>query len=364
MSLNLKDIEWREFYLKDIFIEIQRGKRLKKNDHFHGEMPYISSSGINNAVDNFVNNKEKVRIFDDCMTIANSGSVGASFYHPYRFVASDHVTKLKNKNFNKYIYLFIASIVARLSEKYGFNREINDKRIIKEKILLPITKDGKPNYKYMETYIQKKEEEKQKRYQAYISKRIDALKDTSNVISLKEKEWGEFLIGDIFRLEAGKSKGLNHLEKVDDGINYLGATNLNNGVLCQVKKVDNMVQNGNGIAFIRNGEGSMGYSVYKEESFIATSDISVGYNRNLNRHVGLFITTIADGIRGKYNFGYKRSSTRLKKETLILPINDNKEPDYEYMETYMKNAEYKKLQKYMTYLERQNTMTIQATKKL
>ena len=95
-------------------------------------------------------------------------------------------------------------------------------------------------------------------------------------------------------MEVGKSKGLNHLEKDDSGISYLGATNLNNGVLCFVKAVDNLVQKGNCIAFIRNGEGSMGYSVYKAEDFIATSDMTLAYSEHINKYTGMFITTIAD----------------------------------------------------------------------
>lgn len=83
-------------------------------------------------------------------------------------------------------------------------------------------------------------------------------------------------------MEVGKSKGLNHLEKADFGISYLGATNLNNGVLSFVKAVDNLVQKGNCIAFIRNGEGSMGYSVYKAEDFIATSDMTLAYSEHIN----------------------------------------------------------------------------------
>lgn len=105
-------------------------------------------------------------------------------------------------------------------------------------------------------------------------------------------------------LEAGKSKGLNHLKRKQDGISYLGATNLNNAVLDYVEPIPELIQKGHCIAFIRNGEGSMGYAVYKEEDFIATSDISVGYNEHLNKYTGMFITTIADRIRGKYNFGY------------------------------------------------------------
>ncbi|MDE6493377.1 MAG: DUF1579 domain-containing protein, partial [Bacteroidales bacterium] len=140
-------------------------------------------------------------------------------------------------------------------------------------------------------------------------------------------------------LVAGKSKGLNHIEKSDNGISYLGATNQSNGVLCFVNRDERTIQKGNCIAFICNGEGSMGYSVYKVEDFIATSDITLGYNNHLNRYTGTFITTIADRVRGKYNFGYKRRANRLSKEIITLPVNSNGSPYWEYMENYMRNIE-------------------------
>lgn len=156
--------EWAEFFLKDIFREIQRGKRLKKADHQKGKMPYISSTGSNNGVDGYVGNKEKVRIFSNCLTIANSGSVGACFYQPFKFVASDHVTKLKNDNFNEYTYKFISSLVSRLGIKYSFNREMNDTRIKKEKILLPVNDQNQPDYDYMENYMKQLEYKKLNEY--------------------------------------------------------------------------------------------------------------------------------------------------------------------------------------------------------
>ncbi len=148
---------WKEFAIKDVFATIQRGKRLKTDDHIAGDMPYVSSSAVDNGVDNFISNTENVRMFGDCLTLANSGSVGATFYHPYTFVASDHVTKLQSSTINKYAYLFIATIVARLGEKYGFNREINDRRISRETILLPATPDGTPDYEFMEAYMREVE---------------------------------------------------------------------------------------------------------------------------------------------------------------------------------------------------------------
>jgi hypothetical protein len=347
--MDLNNIQWAEFYLNDIFQSIQRGKRLKKDDHISGNIPYISSTGLNNGVDGFVGNVEGVRRFENCLTIANSGSVGATFYQPYPFVASDHVTKLENSAFNKYVYLFISSISRRLSEKYSFNREINDKRIQREKIILPINSKDEPDYVFMEHYMRQKEAEKITAFQTYITKRIEQVKDFKGVEPLDKKEFGEFEIGQLFKLYPGKSKGLNHLQKSNSGINYLGATNLNNGVLACVETNGNekMIQKGNSIAFIRNGEGSMGFSVYKAEDFIATSDITVGYSEKLNREIGLFITTIADRARGKYNFGYKRSDTRLKKEKLKLPIDKKGQPDFEYMQNFIKKLEYEKVTKYL-----------------
>ena len=135
-------------------------------------MPYVSSSGLNNGVDDFVNNKEGVRIFEECLSLANSGSVGSTFYHPYKYVASDHVTKLKNKEYNKYIYLYLATITSRLSEKYSYNREINEGRLNREKMIVPINKSGLPDYKYMESYMRAKEIEIINRY---ITKRLSNL---------------------------------------------------------------------------------------------------------------------------------------------------------------------------------------------
>lgn len=164
----LADKQWNAFFIVDIFDVVQRGKRLKTADHLAGEIPYVSSSSLNNGVDDFVSNDNGVRRFSNCLSLANSGSVGSSFYEPFEFVASDHITHLKNKGFNKYHYLFLATMTSRLSQKYNFNREINDKRIAREIIFLPITDNGTPDYTYMEKYSKNLLREKIQRYIKHI----------------------------------------------------------------------------------------------------------------------------------------------------------------------------------------------------
>ncbi len=236
-------------------------------------------------------------------------------------------------------------IINRLSEKYGFNREINDERIKREKLLLPIDEKGEIDFAFMSSFMREVEKD-------MLGTTLKYFTDKQTVIpTRKQLTYRDFLLRDLFPiLEPGKSKGLNHLQRHEQGISYLGATNLNNGVLDFVEPVPSMIQRGNCIAFIRNGEGSMGYAVYKAEDFIATSDMTIGYNPHLNKYTGTYIITIADRIRGKYNFGYKRNAQRLAKEIITLPATHDGKPHWEYMEAYMRYLESQKILTYLQYI--------------
>lgn len=149
----------------------------------------------------------------------------------------------------------------------------------------------------------------------------------------------------------GKSKGLNHLkEDMRLGTSYVGATNRNNGVLSFVKKETNLLQTGNAIGFIKNGNGSAGYAIYKQESFISTSDVIFAYADWLNKYIALFITTCSDMSQEKYSHGYKWTKERLLKSTIMLPVSMNGKPDYEYMEQYAKKMMLQKYQQYLDYI--------------
>lgn len=155
----LSHVHWKAFYFTEVFTEIQRGKRLKKADHSEGRTPYISATALNNGVDGFVGNESGVRKFSNCLTVANSGSVGSAFFHQYEFVASDHVTQLKRDGLDKYAYLFMLPLINRLSEKYSFNREINDNRIKREKLILPATQTGEIDFAFMSSFMKEIEQD-------------------------------------------------------------------------------------------------------------------------------------------------------------------------------------------------------------
>ena len=163
-------------------------------------------------------------------------------------------------------------------------------------------------------------------------------------MELTNKKWNAFKLSSIFEIENCKCSNVSKLRY--GNIPYVGATNRNNGLLKFVEYDENLITKGNCIAFICDGEGSVGTSIYKKEDFIGSTTVKVGRNEKLNSHIGFFITTVADKVRSKYNFGFKRNDKHLKNESLLLPINSKGEPDYAFMENYIKQKETELLKQY------------------
>lgn len=166
----LDEKEWVHFKIPEIFATIQRGKRLKNAEHVAGIIPYVSSTANNNGVDDYIEVTPGTRVFRDCISLANSGSVGTAFYEPFEYVASDHVTALKTEGMSKYVYLFLTSTIEKQGSNFNFNREINDARIKNMQVMLPVDDSGEPDYEYMEQYSKNMMLRKYKRYLEFINR--------------------------------------------------------------------------------------------------------------------------------------------------------------------------------------------------
>ncbi|BCZ18794.1 hypothetical protein NHP190012_04360 [Helicobacter sp. NHP19-012] len=123
---------------------------------------------MNNGVDGYVAPPDYMKIYQNKITIANSGSVGSCFYHPYPFVTSDHcmVVWLKDRELNRHLALFCTTILRHgVQHKYGFNREINKERLLEERFKLPVMGGGIA-YDVMENFIRALEKQQIERVKA------------------------------------------------------------------------------------------------------------------------------------------------------------------------------------------------------
>ena len=160
-------------------------------------------------------------------------------------------------------------------------------------------------------------------------------------MNLDIEKWGSFRIADLFPVLQNGKANQGMLSDGDECF-YIGAKKDDNGVMFHCAYDSDLVQKGNCIIFICNGQGSVGYANYMDADFIGTTDIVAGYNENLNQYNGLFIATVLCQERPKYSFG-RKWKTHLKDTVIKLPQTLDGNPDWKYMEQYIKSLNHKPL---------------------
>lgn len=328
MIIKIDKNNWREFKFDDVFT-IARGKRLVKLDQVNGNIAYISSSKQNNGIDNYILPPDFMTIYQNALTLNNSGSVGYCFYHSYKFVVSDHCTviqvKDKNIKLNNYISLFLKPIIESMKNKYNFAREINNERLKKEIIALPAKDSKTPDWVFMEKYIRNLSEKI--KYDSKIVK--------NSTLQLEKNKFKEFNLLKLFNVR-GSKKSYTKNEISHGEYLYVTTSNKNNGV---VSTSDIFTEKGN---IITIDSATDGKAFYQENNFVGTDHVEVlePINFILNKYIALFFTSILNLQMFRYSYGRGRTLTRIRQEKLFLPINKNEEPDFEFMENYIKSLSY------------------------
>lgn len=151
---------WQEFKIKDIF-NIQKGERLTVANRSFGDIPLLTASSINNGLSSFIDYeifKDKKKFFKNKITVDMFCNV---FYQEFKYFSDDNIHTLlfKNKDYekyyeNKYVNLFLVTILKKLSTKYDYGRQVRLKRFEEEIIKLPIKNKSKEiDFQFMENYI-------------------------------------------------------------------------------------------------------------------------------------------------------------------------------------------------------------------
>lgn len=77
---------------------------------------------------------------------------------------------LKNHSDNEFIYLFFIAVFAQQKVKYNYGYKCNEQRMRRQKLMVPVTDSGEPDYEYMEQYSKNMMIKKYNQYLAFIRK--------------------------------------------------------------------------------------------------------------------------------------------------------------------------------------------------
>lgn len=339
MEMDLKNIQWGEFSVKELF-KIERGNRLTKPNRIKGNTPLVTAGFQNVGVAEHIQN-ENQKNYSNAITIDMFGNV---FYRDYEFKCDDNIHILTNKNLSNKNGNFICNCFKQTTENiFSYGKQFRLKTLEKLKIVLPINSKGEPDYVFMEQFMRQKEQEKIDKFQSYIAKRVEQVKDFKTTKHLNQIEWGEFFIEEIAQIISGRD--IYEAERKKGNVPYVSATANNNGIGYFVGNINETLEE-NCLSVNRNG--SVGYSFYHNYKALFSNDCRKLRLKHNSPFVGKFISRIITGQKDKYGYGYKMGTGRIKRQKILLPTDKNGQPDYDYMENYIKKLEYEKLTKYIT----------------
>ena len=177
-QLEYKDIPaldekvWHEYALEELF-SVGAGKRLTNADKIEGNRPFIGATDNSNGITGFVGNSN-TSYDKNVLGVNYNGAPCIAFYHPYECIFSDDVKRLHllHHEDNEYVLLFFKAIVMQQRTKYSYGYKFKEKRMLRQKLMIPVDDDGKPDYAYMAQYAKNMMLRKYRQYLAFLDVRV------------------------------------------------------------------------------------------------------------------------------------------------------------------------------------------------
>ncbi|MFH1897623.1 MAG: restriction endonuclease subunit S [Candidatus Desantisbacteria bacterium] len=279
---------------------------------------YVSRTRENNGISACVKLRDNTTPFEPgIITVAGSGnSVLESFIQYYPFYTGYHVFLLrpleKMSDFKKLFYCYC---IRQNQYKYSFGRQAN--KTLKD-LLVP------------------KEIPKE-----FLSINLASLNTINNKSlakinpDLETINWKKFTLKDLFEITGSKTTSVLELEEYGDGkYPYITTQATNNGI---DGFYDYYTEEGNVLTV---DSAVLGFCSYQPFSFSASDHVEKLIPKfKLNKYIAMFLTTIINQEQYRYNYGRKCSQARMKEISIKLPSKNN-QPDFDFMEKYIKSLPY------------------------
>ena len=329
--------QWKEFVIKDLFT-VKRPSARSQANYEDGNVPFVASGNFNNGVLKYLQPKEN-EILDSGNCITVSPIDGSSFYQEDDFLgrggAGSSIILLYNPNLNLYNGYFIATVIRTVCRKYAYSDMANKDTIGAEKIKLPVDETGNPDFSYMESYM--------KNLELAVSSSLTDLRSAKKFgVSSKidTTEWATFHLYDIFEIDSGTKLDKAKMDTTTPKINFVGRSNFNNGITQKVNEIQELKPYDAGCLTLALGGAYLGSCFIQEEAFYTSQNVVVLIpKKDISFEAKQFIATaIFKESQNNYRAFIKELNSHIKRDFVIkLPVQEDGEPDYLYMEEYMNN---------------------------
>lgn len=309
--------------ISDLF-EIKNGNgfELINMEEVKSDEPYscnfVSRTEKNNGISARVELNTTKPFSANTITVAVGGSVLSTFVQSEPYYTGFHVQILiPKKEYSDIEMQYYAYCIKQNKYRYNYGRQAN--KTLKD-ILIP--------------------EKIPEDWDDLDTKKINTLR--YNPVLLKELPlntgvWAWFNLTDLFDISASRDSLSEELTE-GGGTPYVTSSENNNGV---TSFFEEKPTNKAGTITANRG-GSVGFFFYQPVDYMATPvDVRILTPKfEIDTYIGLFMKTILQLEKYRYNYSRKMGTDRLKAFKIKLPITSDKKPNWDFMRNYMKSLPY------------------------
>lgn len=341
MKIDMTDWQWFQLGGDEGLCDVVYGVNLElvncvetdKNDP--EAVAFVSRTESNNGVSAYVKPVPGVIPQPkDTITVAGGGSVLATFLQTQPFYSGRDLYLLYPKeDISRKAKLFLVTVIKANKYRYNYGRQANV-TLPHLRLRLPATPDGKPDWQWMESYIDSLHSEP--------LKTSNGSKAALGTFVFDIREWHEFRVEELFdSIYKVASYDDSELERVDmwgkKTVPYVTRTDLDNSVKSLVSSTGLAnIEAGNAIVI---GDTTSTIS-YQPGPFVAGEHIIAARAEWMNKYTGLFVTCLLRQERYRYSYGRAYKLDSIRNTELRLPVTSDGKPDWQWMENYIKSLSY------------------------
>lgn len=339
-------MQYEEFLISDLFYKLNlkckkkdfvKAKDISKIQNSEFSLPLVNAKHGDNGIMYY--GREKDWEFDSmCIDIVNDGAIATGDVYPQiqntGVLYNAYLIKPFYKNVTENILIYLSLALEKsIKHKYGYDNKAGWEKVKNDTVFLPSIDGINPNYEYMNNYIELIKSQTIVSYNKFLKE--NNLYEIKEINFEKEADLKKFKLSDLFISQTG-DVDIKQIHINGNGIDVVSSGEQNFGIIGKTD-LNAKIISGNSITVDMFGNVYYRENEYKMVTHARVFSMESKYP--ISRNSYLYIIASLSYLKKVYSYQNMCSWNKIKDDYIYLPVNNDGNIDYSYMEKYISYIE-------------------------
>lgn len=351
------DANWKAFRIGDLFVKqdlkwkakrkFDKSRDVSKTISKEYNLPLVNAKNGDNGI-MYYGRMEDWEYADMCLDIVNDGAVSAGnvYAQPQKtgVLYNAYLVKPLFEGISQETLIFLACCLEKnIKHKYSYDNKATWEKVQSDTIYLP-AKGTVPDWDYMSERVRELEEERVRELDAYLKATglndCELTEEDKKVLKDKDEvEFSEFIIGKLFNIATGRDVIIGNTENGEYPL--VSHQNTENGITKYIAKLENR-RLFNHMKTISLADRGMFWATTQDEDFYIGTRVKAlvwKYPYEIQKSHLLYLACAINKLQILFSEYLTNATDKLPSLKIKLPITPTGEPNFDYMEKYIRATE-------------------------